>query len=191
MDLEAAHAALDRVRFSRVPSHALTAAEISAIRALLWSAFGDGEDAMAESDWEHALGGAHFLLDLDGEIVAYASVAERRLEIDGRGLRTGYVEAVATAVTRQRQGFGSLLMREVNAYIRDRFELGALGTGEHAFYKRLGWVTWRGPTSVRAPEGSRRTPDEDGYILVLATPASPPLDLAAPISCDWRLGDAW
>ena len=82
-------------------------------------------------------------------------------------------------------------MREVNAYIRDRFELGALGTGEQAFYERLGWVTWRGPTSVRAPEGSRRTPDEDGYILVLATPASPPLDLAAPISCDWRLGDAW
>src|ERR1035437_1225257 len=183
MDLEAAHAALDRVRFSRVPSHALTAAGISA--------FGDGEDAMAESDWEHALGGAQFLLELDGEIVAYASVAERRLEIDGRGLRTGYVEAVATAVTRQRQGFGSLLMREVNAYIAAGFELGALGTGQNAFYERLGWVTWRGPTSVRAPEGSRRTPDEDGYILVLATPASPPLDPAAPLNWDRRLGDAW
>ena len=66
-----------------------------------------------------------------------------------------------------------------------------LGTGRHRFYERLGWQTWRGPTSVRAPEGMQRTPDEDGYILVLTTPSSPPLDPAAPISCDWRVGDVW
>jgi aminoglycoside 2'-N-acetyltransferase I len=83
-------------------------------------------------------------------------------------------------------------MRSAGEEIRARFELGALGTGSHAFYERLGWRTWRGPTSVRTPAGEVRTPDEDGFILVLETPASPAdLDLDRPISCDWRPGDAW
>ena len=131
------------------------------------------------------------MLDLDGEIVTHASVVERELHVDGRPLRTGYVEAVATSIDRQGAGFGSLVMADVTSYIRDRFELGALGTGRHRFYGRLGWLTWTGPSSVRVPGGTRRTPDEDGYILVLPTPSSPPLDLATPISCDWRGGDVW
>ena len=146
---------------------------------------------MTEEDWQHALHGTHFLLELDAEIVAYASVAERKLEVGGRQLRTGYVEAVATAVRHQRQGLGSLLMTAVNAYIRESFELGALGTGRHRFYEQLGWITWKGATAVRTPQGPRRTPDEDGYVLVLYTPASPKLDAAALITCDWRSGDAW
>jgi aminoglycoside 2'-N-acetyltransferase I len=46
---------------------------------------------------------------------------------------------------------------------------------------------------VRTPDGDRRTPDDDGYILVLETPATPntPLDVRAPVSCDWRVGDVW
>ncbi len=41
------------------------------------------------------------------------------------------------------------------------------------------------------PDGERRTPDDDPYIMVLRTPSSPPLDITAPISCDWRPGDVW
>ena len=82
-------------------------------------------------------------------------------------------------------------MTDATAYIRETFELGALGTGRHAFYERLGWRTWRGPAFVRTPDGSRRTPDEEGFILVLETAMSPPLDLDSPISCDWRPGDVW
>jgi aminoglycoside 2'-N-acetyltransferase I len=146
---------------------------------------------MTEDDWKHALGGTHFILELDGRIVAHASVVERELRVGGRTLRTGYVEAVATTPDRQGKGLGSLLMDDVTAWIRDRFELGALGTGRHSFYERLGWRTWAGPSSVRTPNGDRQTPDDDGYILVLATPSSPALDLSAPISCDWRAGDVW
>jgi aminoglycoside 2'-N-acetyltransferase I len=133
----------------------------------------------------------HFVLDHDGVIVAHASVVERELHVGGRPVRTGYVEAVATAPDRQGAGLGSRIMADVTAYIRDRFELGALGTGRHSFYARLGWQTWTGPSFVRTPHGPRRTPDEDGYILVLGTPSSPPFDLSASISCDWRRGDVW
>jgi len=182
----------DDVRLRRLRTDELSASELHAIRALLAAAFGTDEDErFTDEDWEHALGGMHVVLDRGGEIVAHAAVVERRLEVNGRPLRTGYVEAVATAPTHQGTGLGTWLMRDVASYLADRFELGALGTGSHGFYERLGWLTWRGPSSVRTATGERRTPDEDGYILVLPTPTSPPLDLSSPISCEWRAGDVW
>jgi aminoglycoside 2'-N-acetyltransferase I len=156
------------------------------------AAFGSDEDERFEQDdWDHAVGGIHFVLDIDGEIVAHASVVERELHIDGRSLRTGYVEAVGTAVNRQGEGLGSLVMTDVTSYVSEHFELGALGTGRHRFYERLGWRTWTGPTFVRTPDGPRRTPEEDGDILVLRTPSTPPLNPTASISCEWRPGDVW
>jgi aminoglycoside 2'-N-acetyltransferase I len=181
----------DRIVLRRVRTPDLTAAEVAAIRALLWDAFGSGEEGMTEDDWEHARGGTHFVLEVDGKIVGHASVVEREIHIGDRPLRTGYVEAVATAPDHQGTGLGSLVMGDVTGYIRERFELGVLGTGRHRFYERLGWQTWGGPPSVRTRDGARRTSDDDGYILVLATPSSPLLDLTAPISCDWRQGDVW
>lgn len=180
------------MRLRRLATADLTDSETAAIRAMLEAAFGPDEDeGFGEDDWGHAVGGVHFVLDVDGEVVAHASVVERELYVGGRPLRTGYVEAVATAPGRQGAGFGSMVMADINDYIRDRFELGALGTGRHHFYERLGWLTWTGPSSVRTVDGAQRTPDEDGFILVLPTPSSPPLDLTATISCEWRPGDVW
>jgi aminoglycoside 2'-N-acetyltransferase I len=179
-------------RLRRLATNDLTAPEVAAIRVLLENAFrSDEEELFTDDDWDHAVGGVHFVLDIDGEIIAHASIVERELHVDGRPLRTGYVEAVATAPDRQGAGFGSLLVADVTAWIKDRFELGGLGTGRQRFYERLGWRTWTGPSSVRTTDGPRRTPEEDGYIMVLATPSSPPLDVAAPISCEWRPGDVW
>ncbi len=175
----------------RVPTDGLIAREISAIRKLLWASFGTDGDDFSEEDWEHSIGGLHFVLEEGGEIVAHASVVERELHVAGRPLRTGYVEAVATAPDRQGRGLGSTVMSDVATHIRDEFELGALGTGRHAFYARLGWLTWKGPSSVRTADGPRPTPGDDGYILVLPTSTSPMLDLTAPISCEWRPGDVW
>jgi len=179
-------------RLRRLRTAELSAAEIDAIRRLLESAFGtDPEECFTDEDWEHALGGLHFVLDLHGEIVAHASVVGRVIHVDGRSLHAGYVEAVATAPAYQRRGLGTRVMLEVGRYIANGFELGALGTGELPFYERLGWLTWSGPSSVRAATGERRTPDEDGHIMILPTRTSPTFDPNAPISCDWRAGDVW
>ncbi len=182
----------DRIVLRRLGTDELTAREVRAIRRLLVAAFGSQEEeAFTEDDWQHALGGLHFVIDIHGEVVAHAAVVERELHVDGRRLRTGYVEAVATAVKHRGMGLGTMVMREVGYYIQEHFELGALGTGRHGFYQRLGWLTWQGPSSVRSDTGMRPTPEEDGYILVLQTPSSPPLDVTAPISCQWRSGDVW
>jgi aminoglycoside 2'-N-acetyltransferase I len=179
-------------RVRRSTTDELTDAEVGAIRRIMTEAFGDDEeDRFEEPDWEHALGGVHVIVEVDGAIVAHAAVVERELHVGGRPLRAGYVEAVATAPTRQGEGFGTLAIEAVNEIIQREYEIGALGTGSHHFYERLGWETWRGPAFVRTPNGDRRTPDEEGFILILRTALTPPLDLAAPISCDWRPGDVW
>ncbi|HYI21566.1 MAG TPA: GNAT family N-acetyltransferase [Candidatus Limnocylindrales bacterium] len=176
----------------RLPSDELTEAERIDLRAMLDEAFlGDDTGGFDDDDWQHALGGTHFVLDVDGQVVAHAAVVERQLYVAGQPLRTGYIEAVATRPGRERQGHGSVVMREVSAFVSENFEFGALGTGSHGFYERLGWQTWRGPSFVRVGGGIDRTPEDDGYIMVLLTPTSPPLDLSAPISCEWRPGDVW
>ena len=176
----------------RASTAELTTEEVRAIRSIMTAAFGDDEDErFTDDDWDHAIGGTHVVLELDGVIVAHASVVERALHVGEHDLRTGYVEAVGVAPGRQGRGLGSMVMHDVGEYIRERFELGALGTGRHSFYERLGWQRWRGPSFVRTAEADRPTPDDDGYILVFWTLATPPLDLTASIGCDWRPGDVW
>src|SRR5687768_9853670 len=115
-------------RLRRLATDEMTTGEIAATRDLLAAAFGPGdEDRFTEDDWQHAIGGVHFVLDLDGEVCAHASVVERVLHVDGRPLRTGYVEAVATAPAVQGTGLGTRVMRDVGSFIDDHFELGALG----------------------------------------------------------------
>lgn len=173
----------------RVTSDELRPDEVVALRELFDGAWGDGDERFTDEDWEHALGGVHFVLDADGDIAAHASVVERELHTNGLHLTTGYVEVVATRPRLQRRGYGSAVMREVGEHIDRTFRLGALATGRVAFYERLGWVVWKGRTSVRSDAGLVRTPEEDGFVLVRLTPTSPELDLSEPISCDWRPGE--
>ena len=187
-----ADAPTDRLR--QLTSDQLTPAEHAAIRALMDVAFAPTpEDMFTDDDWQHALGGMHFVLAVQGEIVSHASVVERRLYAGVRELRTGYVEAVATLPARQGLGHGTRVMLAVGEHLVNAgFELGALGTGSQGFYERLGWQAWRGPLYVRRDESLERTPDDEGGVMVLLTPASPPdLDLEDALICEWRPGDVW
>ena len=182
-----------RAVIRQVRTDELTEEEIARIRELLWAAFAEDEHGgFEEDDWDHALGGTHFIVDDGDQIVGHASVVKRDIQVNGRPVRTGYVEAVATDPAHQRRGHGSAVMRQVDGHIAAEFELGMLGTGSQPFYERLGWRIWRGPSSVRAVDGEQPTPDEDGYIMYMRTPTTPAeLDETAPISCEWRAGDVW
>ena len=162
---------------------------LTTLKSMLEEAYGEP----FVEDWDHALGGVHFYVEEDGDPIAHASVVERFLETGGHRLRTGYVEADATRPDRRRRGIGSQLIDDLSDYVTHEFELGALGTGEFAFYERYGWERWRGLTSVRAETGELlRTPNEDGYVMILRTMRTPSdLDLSWQITCDWRTGDVW
>lgn len=158
------------------------------LRDLLDEAY-DGD--FGAEDWTHALGGWHVLADSDGRLAGHAAIVARSIDCGGLRLRVGYVEAVATRRDLWRRGIGTALLRRAGRLIADRFELGLLSTGEHAFYSRLGWERWRGPTFVATPDGRVRTPDDDDGLMILRTAATPALDLDREIVADWRTGDVW
>jgi aminoglycoside 2'-N-acetyltransferase I len=181
------------LRLRQLRSEELTRDEVARLRELMADAFaGDEHGGFTDDDWQHALGGTHFVLEANGTIVSHAAVVTRELHVGGVPLLTAYVEAVATDPRRQRQGLGTQVMRAVGDFIDGgAWQIAALGTSSHGFYERLGWRTWRGSSSVRMPSGEVATPDEDGYIMVRPTPHSPGVDWGAPISCEWRPGDVW
>ncbi len=74
---------------------------------------------------------------------------------------------------------------------RAEFEFGALSTGRHGFYERLGWERWHGPTFVRHGPELVRTEDEDDGVMVLRFDRSLAVDLSGSISCEARTGDDW
>jgi aminoglycoside 2'-N-acetyltransferase I len=174
-----------------VRSAQLTPAEWSALTELCVAAF----DEPWDDYWENIGPGVHVLAeDAERGIVAHAAIVDRLLYPGDLTLRAGYVEAVAVWPDLWRSGLGTRVMEVIDAMLDEGYELGALGTGSHAFYARLGWVAWQGPTSVRERDGSlTRSPAEDGDIMVRLTPASPPaLDLSLPIAVQWRPGsEVW
>jgi len=170
------------------PTNALSPSLLRGLRALLDTAF---EGDFTDEDWSHLLGGVHVWLMGPCGWISHGSIVERTLMCGGLTLRVGYVEAVATAAAYRRKGYGATVMKHIGEMIRERYVLGALSTGTHAFYEPLGWERWRGPTFVNAPSGCERTPDDDGDVMILRTPRSPHLDLNGEIVCDWRAGDVW
>ena len=143
------------------------------------------------ADWEHTLGGMHAVIGHRGVLIAHAAVIQRRLLYRGAALRCGYVEGVAVHEDWRGQGLAHAVLDAVEQVIRGAYQLGALsasGAGER-LYRPRGWLGWRGPTSVLAPGGMVRTPDDDGTIFVL--PVGAELDPHEELTCDWRDGDVW
>lgn len=124
-------------------------------------------------------------------LLSHAAVVPRTHEIDGRPLRSGYVEGVATAPDRRGEGLGSWTMSQLMDELRSRFVLGALSTDCQPFYERLGWERWQGPTFLREGITLGRTPEDDDGIMVLRFGSRRDLDLRAARTCSARTGDDW
>jgi aminoglycoside 2'-N-acetyltransferase I len=172
------------------PTEELSDIELTELRMLFHLGF---EGEFSSEDWDHTLGGRHFLGLQDGAIVAHASVVPRRLHVGERPLSAGYVEGVAVSAEHRRQGFGHNVMEALGEFLIHRYELGALSAADrlHSFYRHLGWQRWPGPTAVIVEGILQPTPEEDGGVMVLETPSTGPLDKAATLACEWREGDAW
>lgn len=177
------------VRLRTAHTADLSPRDLDAVRRLCDLAFDDMDD----DDFEHALGGIHAVVDDGDELIAHGSVVMRQLAHGDRSLRTGYVEAVAVRPDRQRRGHGATVMDALERLIVGGYHIGALATSDAGmpFYISRGWTIWRGTVSVLGPNGRMRTPEEEGAVMVLEHPASPPLDRAGDLACDWRAGDVW
>ncbi|OBI53828.1 GNAT family N-acetyltransferase [Mycobacterium sp. E796] len=158
------------------------------VRQMVTAAFAGN---FSDHDWEHTLGGMHALIWHHGAIIAHAAVIQRRLLYRGDALRCGYVEGVAVREDFRGRGLVHALLDGVEQVIRGAYQVGAVSSTDVArsIYAARGWLPWRGPTSVLAPTGPARTPDDDGAVFVL--PVAISLDPDAELMCDWRAGDVW
>ena len=148
-------------------------------------------DGMAEHDWEHALGGIHATVWEGDAAVAHGSVMMRRLLLEGRALRCGYVEAVATRPDRRGMGHatpgdGGPRRRDPRR-LRHRRARGDRHGGSPLPPARLAPV---GGAAVRPHPGRDvRTPEVEKAVHILPVGSTP--DITAALTCDWRDGDVW
>ncbi|WP_236715644.1 GNAT family N-acetyltransferase [Mycolicibacterium phlei] len=161
-------------------------------RRMVMTAFGGD---FTDADWEHSLGGMHAVISHRGDVIAHAAVVQRRLIYRNSPLRCGYIEAFAVREDWRGQGLARAVMDAVEQVLRGAYQLGALSATEEGrrIYVARGWLPWQGPTSVLAPEGLTRTPDDDNTLFVLPVrlPDGLELDTTDEITCDWRDGDVW
>jgi aminoglycoside 2'-N-acetyltransferase I len=159
-----------------------SAVELDELRAWLEEAYDDGP--WRAEHWDEIGPGPHVVAeDDDGSLLAHACVAWVPVTVGEMTLAAGYLEDVATRADVRGRGYGTAVVAATQPLIRAEATIGFLATGSHAFYERLGWVIWRGPSSVIEPDGSRTpTPEEDGFLMALRFPDTPDLSLELPIA---------
>jgi len=173
-----------------IPTADLSKAQRADIRALLDQAFLGN---FSDDDWDHALGGLHFLAEDQGTLVAHAAVVQRSFLHADRAWRCGYVEAVAVHPSWRGQGFAATVLDAAESVIDRGYDLGALSASEagRGLYVSRSWLPWRGRTAVLSPTGLTPTPEDDDSTFVRFAPDGPHFDRAATLACDWRNGDVW
>lgn len=155
----------------------------------LWQA-AFGTIRFDRDDEAHAYGGVHVLAYAGGRLAGHASVVPRRLRVGQTWHDAGYVEGVATQPDLQLRGIGTALMERLRPEIERRWPFAMLSTGRAtAFYERLGWRRWQGPSYTRKADGTEIADDEHGGLMVLALSSG--IDAALPVTCEDRAGDAW
>lgn len=148
------------------------------------------EGDFTAEDWEHAIGGVHFLGFIDDELIAHGAVVSRLMDFDHATIDVGYVEAIAVHPAHQGSGHGTTLMHAITEYCESTYDVSMLSTDEHDFYARLGWQRFMGESYVRSEQGIARTPDEDDGLMLLLPDTHTAL-LTAKVTCEDRSGDAW
>lgn len=160
---------------------------LNSIRKLLGSAF---EGEFSDEDWQHSFGGVRLIGFMNEEIVAHGAVVPRLVLIDDVEEIIGYVEAIAVDPRFWRQGIGAALMREITKICISQYEFSMLSTGEKDFYRRFGWVDFKGESYVDLGEKVVRSEEEDEGLMYLGVGnylnVSP-----LKVVCKSRAGDAW
>lgn len=177
----------DQITYRVCHTADLNAGQRTELQALLDLVY---EGDFAPEDWDHALGGLHTLAELNGQIIAHASVVQRAVLLGDQPRRIGYLEAMGVHPHWQRRGIGRALMAFVNAQIERAYDFGLLSPSEEGLglYASCGWETWRGELRTFTPDGVLALPDEE--VMVYRVNGLP-TDLTQPLTCDYRSGDAW
>jgi aminoglycoside 2'-N-acetyltransferase I len=133
----------------------------------------------------------HITGRVEGKLVSYVAIITRWVQIvKGPLLKAAAIEGMATEISRRHKGFATQLMRHA-VKEAEGYEIAVLSTGRNSFYARLGWKLWQGPTLTRKGKELIDMPEERGCVMVCDLPKTPPYDITAPISIEWRELEPW
>jgi aminoglycoside 2'-N-acetyltransferase I len=140
--------------------------------------------------FETFVGATHILGHADGMLVSHALWVTRYLQAGADPImRTAYVEAVATESAYRNRGFAASIMKYLVGEVQD-YDLAALSPFNVNYYGRLGWELWPGPLFIRTNDTLMPSPDDE-EVMIFRLPKTPSLDLKAPLSAEWRVGELW
>ena len=159
----------------------------ASLRKLLDLAF---EGDFSEEDWEHALGGVHFIGFLGETIIAHGAIVPRSMAINGERVTVGYVEAIAVLPMHWHKGYGTLLMEQITQFCLLNYELSMLSTDEQTFYLQLGWHQFLGESFVNNANIEERSEEEDAGLMFLNSKEFEGREIQRVV-CDSRVGDSW
>ncbi len=174
-----------RFKLLTVPSSQMTPAQADEVIALCSEVF--------ELDYSFYMDicpdRVHVLGYVDDRLVSHALWLDRPMRIgDGAWFVSAYVEGVATHVDYRGRGYGSAVMRKLQAEIAS-YDLGALSPAVPEWYGRLGWEQWQGPLLILQDGQTLATPDE--CVMIYRTPRTGTLDLQASLTGEWRPFELW
>lgn len=147
----------------------------------------DGD--FSEDDFDHCLGGRHFLIFREESLVGHAAVVSRQIALDGQCLEAGYVEGLAIGGNWRGRGLGYELLAAATNYCRLNYKVSLLSTDIHEFYETHGWQRFEGESFAETDSGVIRTSEDDHGLMLLSDDDM----LARPnrVTCDFRRGDGW
>ncbi|MEW2115280.1 GNAT family N-acetyltransferase [Streptomyces sp. NPDC005474] len=158
------------------------------LRTMLEKVF--GRSRYTDESWEHCLGGVHYLLRYGDTLVAHGALVPRYLRQGDRVLRGVYGESMATLYDWRELGFGSIIVAMATANVRNNYDIGVFAASKYAFYERLGWEKWRGPTFIETEHGIEPRGPARGAVM-FRLPKHSTIDPDAELVTDMRKGDPW
>ena len=138
----------------------------------------------------------HIIGLIDDAIVSHALWTDRIFTLNENViLKTAYVEYVTTDFTMRGQGLASqLLMSLVNILTANKYELAALQPEVAAFYRKLGWISWKGNLFIRHDDCIYETDETEIMLYPLNSELKDQIEHSSQkdkICTDWREGELW
>jgi ribosomal protein S18 acetylase RimI-like enzyme len=112
--------------------------------------------------WRHGR-----VVEVDGAVVGYLHIFDRRMWLRGARLRAAGIGSVATHPDYRRRGLATALLRDTLVLLRrEGFHLSFLGSEvAPAFYERLGWRIVRQPSHGAPAAEAARLPERPGLTI--------------------------
>ncbi|MFG0637883.1 GNAT family N-acetyltransferase [Acinetobacter soli] len=178
------------MQFKVISASDLTHNQREQIAKLCFEAF----DEDPWSQYAFMQNAVHVIGLVDNVIVSHALWTKRNFTVNTlQNIETAYVEYVTTDLSMRGKGYASQLIKYLIHYLTlNQYSLAALQPEDDEFYKKLGWLPWKGNLYVQNGQSLYQTEDVEILLYPLNNEIKAYLKSQHQLLCtDWREGELW